>query len=290
MAACKPAKIISTPPDLPSVRELTEAELGEALAFLAERPLDTVIMAGWLREHGVVSPNHRGIFYVYRDRERRMKGIALIGRNTIFEARTTAALKTLAECARGCAEVRMMFAETARLLKFWHYFASPEQVPRKACSELLFDISSCPNGLDPSVDLRTALPEEIEQVVEAHAAMVVAETGVNPLEIDPDGFRSRCAERIRGGRVWVWVSDGKLLFKTDVVSETPEAVYIEGLWVDPAVRRRGVALRCLGGLCGRLLDGSNAICGFVDLENKVAQSLYRKVGFTARNRYKKVYI
>jgi len=237
-----------------------------------------------------VSPNHRGTFYVYRNRDHRIRGIALIGRNTIFDARTDAALKALAKCARGCTDVRMMFAETSRLLEFWHYFASPEQTPRKACSELLFDISSCPSNLDPSVNLRQAKLGELDQVVAAHAAMVVAETGTNPLELDPEGFRTRCAERIRGGRVWVWVRDGKVLFKTDVISETPEAVYIEGLWVDPAARGRGVAWRCLGGLCKRLLDGKNAICGFVDSENFAAQSLYRKAGFTVRNRYEKVYV
>ncbi|PYS80708.1 MAG: DUF4081 domain-containing protein, partial [Acidobacteria bacterium] len=49
--------------------------------------------------------------------------------------------------------------------------------------------------------------------------MTLEETGVNPLETDPAGFRERCARRITQGRVWVCVKDGRLLFKADVISD-----------------------------------------------------------------------
>ena len=64
---------------------LTENQREEVLEFLARRPLHAVIMSGWIREYGIVSPQHRGDFYGCRDGEGNLVGVALIGRNTLFE-------------------------------------------------------------------------------------------------------------------------------------------------------------------------------------------------------------
>jgi predicted GNAT family acetyltransferase len=139
-------------------------------------------------------------------------------------------------------------------------------------------------------ELRLATEEDLTMVATVHAQMVFEETGVNPLATDPDGFRLRCAARIKQDRVWVWVKNGELIFKTDVVSDTPEAIYIEGLWVNPNQRGTGVSKLCLASLCQRLLNHSNAICGFVDVENIAAQSLYRNTGFSITDNYAKIYL
>jgi hypothetical protein len=46
--------------------------------------------------------------------------------------------------------------------------------------------------------------------------MVYVETGVDPLVTYPKGFSMRCASRIRQNRVYVWVKNGELIFKTDI--------------------------------------------------------------------------
>ena len=49
------------------IAPLTEGHAEEALAFLGERPLHTVIMAGLLRQHGTVVSSPAGSFYACRD-------------------------------------------------------------------------------------------------------------------------------------------------------------------------------------------------------------------------------
>lgn len=46
---------------------LGEEHRAEALAFLAERPLHTAILAGFIRDNGVVNTLNRGTFYGCRD-------------------------------------------------------------------------------------------------------------------------------------------------------------------------------------------------------------------------------
>src|SRR5260370_11171698 len=41
---------------------------------------------------------------------------------------------------------------------------------------------------------RTARSEELELVVPIHAQTAFDESGVNPLDVDPSGFRERCAK------------------------------------------------------------------------------------------------
>ena len=72
--------------DSVAVQQLSEEHRDEVLSFLAERPLHTVIMAGWIRDNGIVSPLNRGTFYGCRDLEGRLEGVALIGHATLFEA------------------------------------------------------------------------------------------------------------------------------------------------------------------------------------------------------------
>jgi predicted GNAT family acetyltransferase len=67
-------------------------------------------------------------------------------------------------------------------------------------------------------------------------------------------------------------------------------VYIEGLWVDPEHRDRKIASRSLAAFSRRVLDGSNAICGFVCAEDLKAQSVYRRAGFNIVDRYSKYYV
>ena len=277
-------------PPLNTIAPLSEDERYEALDFLAKRPLHTVILAGWIRDHGVISPHHRGTFYRTRDVEGRMSGVALIGRNTFFETRSHEALRQFASCARDAGEIKMVFAEERLLSEFWTLYSKRSRKPRLKSIEILFDISKGMSIDGPLPQLRLATLGELEPIARAHASMVFDETGIDPLVTDPEGFRSRCAERITQGRVWVWVKRGELLFKTDIISDTPAAYYIEGLWVNPSIRATGSSYRCLSSLCQRLLTGKNAIVGFVDAENEAAVKLYRNSGFSLRERYEKFYL
>src|ERR687889_353021 len=51
----------------PMVEPLRKRHAAEVLAFLAERPLHTIGMAGYIRENGVESPLNRGTFYAARN-------------------------------------------------------------------------------------------------------------------------------------------------------------------------------------------------------------------------------
>lgn len=269
---------------------LSDAHRDEALAFLGERPLHTVIMAGLMRQYGPLVPWPQGRFYAYRDARGRLKGVALVGRATMFEARTRSALSAFAEQARLCPSVRMILGEAGDLKSFWGHYAAGEQAPRLLCHEFLYEFSRPFSGVEGVAGLRQATLEDLEQIVKAHAHMFFEESGVDPLAEDAEGFRRRCALRVGEGKVWTLIENGELIFKADVITETPEAAYIEGVWVNPAHRLKGYGRRCWAALSRALLNRAPAFCGFVNAENAVARHFYKRVGGVLFGDYDKVYL
>jgi predicted GNAT family acetyltransferase len=262
----------------------------EVLAFLAERPVHTVVMSGYIRDNGLESPFNRGTFYACRDEEGRLQGVALIGHAMFVEARTEAALEAFARLAQRHRTTHMLLGEQDVIRRFWAYYGEAGQVPRLFCRELLFE-QRWPVEARPAVEgLRLATLDDLMLVMPVHAALAYEESGVNPLEADLAGFRLRCARRIEQGRVWVMVRDGHLIFKADVISDTPECVYIEGLYVDPLERRKGHGLACLSQMTRRLLKPGGVVCALANEQNLGAQALLERAGFRLRGNYDTVFL
>jgi uncharacterized protein len=271
------------------LQKLTNSHAAEALAFLAERPLHTVIMAGFINDNGVVNSLNRGDFYACRNEEERIDGIALIGHVTLFETRTDAALEAFAGLARACPHVAMLAGEQEKLERFWKHYAANGQSPRQLSREFLYvqrefvEMQSVGN-------VRQAKLADIDLLMPLHAAMVREASGINPLETDPLGFRLRLVRRIEQGRVLVWIERGELLFTASIVSDTPMANYLEGVYVDPAYRGKGYGLRCMSQVSKKLLARTRAICGFVNERNRAAQAFYLRAGYELDSCYKKIYV
>jgi hypothetical protein len=273
------------------VHPLTESDgEPEVLDFLAERPTPTVVMRGLIRDNGFESPFNRGTFYACRDREGRLEGVALVGHATFVEARTEGALRAFAELAQGEHAAHMILGEQEMIGGFWRHYAPAGQQPRIFCRELLFEQRWPVRACEPVPGLRLATLEDLMLIMPVHAAMAYEESGVNPIDVDLNGFRLRCARRIENGRVWVLVEGGELVFKADVASETPECIYVEGVYVAPASRQQGLGLRCLSQLGRTLLEGSESLCALVNEQNLVAQSLFLKAGYRLRGYYDTIFL
>lgn len=272
------------------VSQLAGGEEAEVLGFLAAGPLHTVVMSSMIRDNGLSSPLNRGTFYGCRNALGQLEGVALIGHATMIEARSEQATQALARAAQHSSQKHFIMCEQERIAKFWGHYAESGQQPRLACRELLFE-QRWPIAVRAEVrGLRLATLEDLDLVVPVHARLAFEESGVNPLETDEAGFRSRCARRIEKGRVWVWVDAGKLIFKVDIIAETPDCIYLEGIYVNPEERGKGYGLRCLSQLSRSLLMRTNSICLLVNENNKEIHGFYEKAGYKLRTVYDTIFL
>jgi predicted GNAT family acetyltransferase len=161
---------------------------------------------------------------------------------------------------------------------------------RLACRELLFELSHKVEISSQVEGLRLATMEDLHLIAPVHAAMAEAESGINPLETDSDGFLSRCGRRISKDRVWVLVEDGELIFKADVQAETSEIIYLEGVYVNPRFRGTGLARRCFTQLCHWLLTRTHSLCVLANEDNESAQIFYRMCGFRRTSNYDTIFL
>ena len=184
----------------------------------------------------------------------------------------------------------LLRGEQEQIEAFWRHYAAGGRRPRLVCRELLLEQRLPVAVFKPVRGLRQATPADLDQIMPINAAMIEAESGVDPLARDAVGFRVRLLRRIEQGRVWVWARQGKVLFKTDVVADAQGAVYLEGVWVHPDERRKGYGLRCLSQLSRTLLARAETVCLVVNEAAVAAQGFYRKAGYRLAAHYDTIYL
>jgi len=272
------------------VERLTNNDVAEVLQFLAQRPIHTVAMMSMINDNGVVSPFNRGTFYGCRDRNGRLEGVALVGHATLMETISDRALAALAQVARECPSTHMIMGEKERVADFWSHYSETGRHQRLACREWLFELTWPVEAREPIVGLRPAKTSELELVMPIQAELAFAESGINPMQIDPQGFRERCLRRIEQGRTWVVIENSELIFKADVISKTTDVIYLEGVWLREDCRHQNLGTRFMSELMRRLLEHTKSICLLVNETNEWAQGFYRKCGFHFRATYETIFL
>ena len=147
---------------------------------------------------------------------------------------------------------------------------------------------------DPAVEpdplVRRVRPGELDLLVPACVGMFTEEVGVSPESADGGAmYRSRVAELIRSGRAFARIEEGRVVFKAEIGSVTSSACQVQGVWVPPDLRGRGLSV---GGMAAVVASARRDIAPVVSLYvndyNLAARASYRRVGFTDRGAFMSV--
>lgn len=283
--AAAPTRTMGIVPDLSRVFNIDESLRTETLAFLAERPVHTVVMTSFIHDNGFDTELNRGTFYGYRNEAGRLEGVALIGHSTLFEARTEMAIEALAFTARTSERpIHLIMSSGDAAERFWDHYNTTAAAPRLRCEEVLFEAAFPLAVQNCEWDVRTADKADLVELAEAQAEVAFIECGVDPMARDREGFLKRVLRRIEMGRVFSVKIDGKLAFKADIIAETPEAIYLEGIWVAPEFRGQGMGSECLSELTVKLLNRAEHICMLSNVEFAGAHKSFQKAGYRAADR------
>jgi uncharacterized protein len=278
-------------PSKVNLRELYNTNEKEILEFLAIRPVHTVIMSSWINDNGVENAANRGKFYGYYNQLGKLEGVALIGHTTLVEARSNRALEAFAFQARKTeTPIHIIMSAGDVVEDFWRFHTGTNQEPRLLYTELLFELNFPFLVQKEFKDLRLATKDELMIVAEAHAEVAFEESGKNPLETHREQFLSRVLRRIEQGRCWVVVEDGKLLFKADVIAETSEVSYLEGVYVPADLRGKGLGTKCLTELGKRLLEKTDTVCLLSNIKFVNAHKAYLKAGFKVTDKCQTIFM
>lgn len=275
---------ISPTQDLGRVCRLTNEDKEEVTAFLNIRPVHTVAMASFIHDNGMESERNRGAFYGYRNGDGGLEGVALIGHSTLIESRSERAMAAFARRARGNrTPINLIMSEHEAALDFWKWYAGDAK-PRLNLTELLFETGFPMLAQTCEWEIRLARLDEIESIAQAHAEVAFIETGRDPMTTDRKGFLERVARRIELGRTFVVFDGEKLVFKADIVAEADGIIYLEGIYVAPDLRGRGIGSRCLAKLNLMLLERADGLCLLSNERFTGARKSFERAGYRVTGR------
>ena len=132
---------------------------------------------------------------------------------------------------------------------------------------------------DPLV--RRTTKQEADVLYPACVAMYTEEVGISP-EIDggKDLYRARVNQLIGRGWSFSRIEDGRVLFKAEVACATPSACQVQGVYVHPDVRGKGLAaagMATVVDICLREIAPTVSL--YVNAHNTPARATYTRVGF-----------
>ena len=244
---------------------LVSPALEEILAFCAEDPVERVFLED-------VARRGLGRFAAVED-DGRLTALCHVGANVVPAGEDCGAFAEHA--LRGRA--RMIIGEQQSVDELWSAIRGEMPAPRDdRPGQPVYSIVEPPPPGDTG--LRAATYADFNVLLPACAAAHKEEIGIDPLDVDPEGFRWRTRSQIDEGRSWLWLEDGVILFKAEASAWTPSAVQIQQVWVDPAARGDHHAQRGMRDLVRLLLNDAPAVCLFVRPENAAALRVYEAVG------------
>jgi uncharacterized protein len=133
----------------------------------------------------------------------------------------------------------------------------------------------------PSPKVRRVRADELDILYPACVAMFTEELGVSPEVGGGEAlYRARVAQLIAKGLAFATIDRGRVLFKAEVAALTPRAGQIQGVWVDPDYRGRGLAAPAVSAVATTVMrELAPVVSLYVNEHNAAAQRAYERVGF-----------
>jgi predicted GNAT family acetyltransferase len=143
----------------------------------------------------------------------------------------------------------------------------------------LMALASAPQcTLDPTV--RPVRMDELDAYLVAAVDMFIGEVGIDPRLGDGGrGYRRRVAGLIAAGRAWARFERGQVVFKAEVGSQSPAVGQIQGVWVHPDWRGRGLGTAGTATLAAAVVRSGRVASLYVNDFNTVARATYDRIGF-----------
>lgn len=246
---------------------------------LDDDPVAACMVAARVAEHGIEPSAIGGELWT---RRRAAESLCFAGANLIplrgnagdLNAFADKAMSTSRRCSSLVGRAELVLPMWQRLEPVW----GPARDVR--AHQPLMALSTAPAcAVDPAV--RPVRMEELDAYLVAAIDMFIGEVGIDPRIGDGGrGYRRRLAGLIAAGRAWARFERGQVVFKAEVGSQSPAVGQIQGVWVHPDHRGRGMGTAGTAALAAAVVAGGRTASLYVNSFNTIARAAYRRIGFT----------
>ena len=265
-----------------SLRVLRQSDLDEVLALFARDPVANVFVESRVRAVGLEPARLGGELWGHVV-DGRIEAVCHAGANLVPVEAGAEAVRIFADRARRqgrrCASI---VGPRESVAPMWELL-EPSWGPARDVRErqpVMATRTPSPVAADPHV--RLVEPDEIDLLLPACVAMFTEEVGISPTAVDGGGaYRARVAELIRSGRSFARIEDGRVMFKAEIGSVSSAACQVQGVWVAPELRGRGLSVPGMATVVNESLRTIAPVVSlYVNDYNAAARATYRRVGLT----------
>jgi predicted GNAT family acetyltransferase len=270
---------------LGGARLLDERDLPAMRAVLDENPVAGCMVSARIEAAGCEPWRLGGEMWGVPERslrQARLDGLCYAGPNLVPLTGSAPALQALAERAlrrrRTCSSV---VGPAEQVLGMWSRLAGHWGPAREVRSDQpLMAFRGEPHHA-PDQAVRAVRLEELDTYLPAAVAMFREEVGVDPCAVDGGaGYRAKVADLIGSGRAFARFEQGEVVFKAEIGALSARVGQIQGVWVHPSWRGRGLGAAGTASVARTLVvDMGRTASLYVNAFNPAAMAAYRRVGF-----------
>ncbi len=262
-------------------RLLDDRDRVAAIAVCDTDPVANVFVASRIRALGLEAGRVGAQIWGF-EQGGQLTSLCYAGANLVPVQATSAAVAVFADRAlrqgRRCSSIVGPSAAVTELWGLLRPHWGPARDVRAAQPLMAID---GPPQVAPDPAVRRVRSDEIDILMPACVAMFTEEVGVSPMAGDGGAaYRARVTELIRAGRAFARIEDGRVIFKAEVGAATPQACQVQGVWVRPEFRGRGLAAP---GMAAVVIEARRSISPVVSLYvndfNAPGRATYRRAGF-----------
>jgi predicted GNAT family acetyltransferase len=277
----------------PTARLLDESDEAAVHRLLATDPVAACVLAGRIESAGT-APVSLGAPLWGFGAGHTLEAVCLAGANlipfTVPGAERAAAAAFADRARRNGRRCSTIVGPAAAVAPLWDLLAPYWGPPRDHRPVQPLMAIDGPPAVAPEPRVRPVRPTELDTLFPAAIAMFTEEVGVSPLRVDGGaGYRARVAELVRTGQSLAWIEGGRVLFKAEIGAVSRAACQVQGVWVAPSHRGRGIGT---AGTAAVVEYARAAVAPVVSLYvndfNAAARAAYRRVGFREVGRYASV--
>jgi uncharacterized protein len=264
-------------------RLLGRGDEAQVLDYLDRHPARDVFIASRVFNDGVLrSPGWSPLWGAF-SHSGELRGVLHVGPNVVPGVDDPAVCDVLAPAAVGSVATRMLVGERRAVERLWGLIGHSYPGPRDTRARQ-YVYSMEPGDLVQPPGrrrgrARLATPADEERVLHLSAAMYTEEMGEDPLTRDPAGYRRRVQVLTARGWTFVYEMGGDLQCKVQIGCAGRPSAQIQGVYVPPELRGRGVGTMAMAACCALAFQREPALSLYVNDFNAAAIALYERIGF-----------
>ncbi|NEB80719.1 GNAT family N-acetyltransferase [Streptomyces sp. SID14478] len=266
-----------------TTRVLEPSDLDAALTVLDREPVANAFVTARVRIAGLDPWRLGGEMWGWYE-DGMLQSLCYAGANLVPICATDRAVRGFADRARRagrrCSSIVGPAEPTALLWRLLETSWGPARDVR--AHQPLMVAERMPADIAPDPYVRRIRKDEMDSIMPACVAMFTEEVGVSPLAGDGGLlYQARVAELVGSGRSFARLDEnGKVVFKAEIGAATDRACQIQGVWVAPEHRGRGLAAPGMAAVLRyALADVAPVASLYVNDFNTPARAAYRRVGF-----------